>query len=131
MWAAQEIYDGKSHYDTWVPADFIIEGKDQIRGWFNSLLNSAMVSSGRKNYNACYMHGWVLMEKAKMSKSKGTVINPEDLIEGTVPELQRNKSFSKITCSCDDVSASILYFFSETMEKNMKNGKLEISERQT
>ncbi|MFX1477533.1 MAG: isoleucine--tRNA ligase [Promethearchaeota archaeon] len=96
MWAAQEIYDGKSHYDTWVPADFIIEGKDQIRGWFNSLLNSAMVSSGRKNYNACYMHGWVLMEKAKMSKSKGTAIKPEDLIDGTVPELKRNKSFSNI-----------------------------------
>ncbi|MFX0180698.1 MAG: isoleucine--tRNA ligase [Candidatus Hodarchaeota archaeon] len=96
MWAAQEVYDGESHYDTWVPADFIIEGKDQIRGWFNSLLNSAMVSSGRKNYNACYMHGWVLMERAKMSKSKGTVINPEDLIEGTVPALQKNKSFSNI-----------------------------------
>ena len=56
MWAAQEVYDGKSHYDTWVPADFILEGKDQIRGWFNTLLCSAMVSSGRKNYNACYMH---------------------------------------------------------------------------
>ncbi|MFX0039508.1 MAG: isoleucine--tRNA ligase [Promethearchaeota archaeon] len=96
MWAAQEVYDGKSHYDTWVPADFIIEGKDQIRGWFNSLLNSAMVSSGRKNYNACYMHGWVLMERAKMSKSKGTVINPEDLIEGTVEELQKRKSLSNI-----------------------------------
>jgi isoleucyl-tRNA synthetase len=96
MWAAQEIYDGRSHYDTWVPADFIIEGKDQIRGWFNSLLNSAMVSSGRKNYNACYMHGWVLMERAKMSKSKGTVIDPEDLIEGTVPELQKKKSLSYI-----------------------------------
>ncbi len=96
MWAAQEIYDGKSHYDSWVPADFIIEGKDQIRGWFNSLLNSAMVSSGRKNYNACYMHGWVLMEKAKMSKSKGTVINPEDLINGTVPALQKNKALSNI-----------------------------------
>ncbi|MFX1419063.1 MAG: isoleucine--tRNA ligase [Promethearchaeota archaeon] len=96
MWAAQEIYDGVSHYDTWVPADFIIEGKDQIRGWFNSLLNSAMVSSGRKNYNACYMHGWVLMERAKMSKSKGTAISPEDLIEGAVPELQKNKSLSNI-----------------------------------
>jgi len=96
MWAAQEIYDGESHYDTWVPADFIIEGKDQIRGWFNSLLNSAMVSSGRKNYNACYMHGWVLMEKAKMSKSKGTSINPEDLIDGTVPELEKSRSFSNI-----------------------------------
>lgn len=41
------------------------------------------------------------------------------------------KSCCKITCSCDDVSAYVLYFFSETMEKNMKNGKFEISERQT
>ncbi|MFW9988658.1 MAG: class I tRNA ligase family protein, partial [Candidatus Odinarchaeota archaeon] len=96
MWAAQEIYDGMSHYDTWIPADFILEGKDQIRGWFNSLLNSAMVSSGRKNYNACYMHGWVLMEKSKMSKSKGTAINPEDLINGNVLELKKKKSFSNI-----------------------------------
>ncbi len=96
VWAAQEVYDGESHYDTWTPVDFIIEGKDQIRGWFNSLLSSAMISSGKKNYNACFMHGWVLLERAKMSKSKGQVVNPEDLIQGTVPELQKNKSFSDI-----------------------------------
>ncbi|MFX0032340.1 MAG: class I tRNA ligase family protein, partial [Candidatus Hermodarchaeota archaeon] len=96
VWAAQEVYDGESHYDTWVPLDFIIEGKDQIRGWFNSLLSSAMISSGKKNYNACFMHGWVLLERAKMSKSKGKVVSPEDLITGDVPELQRNKSLSNI-----------------------------------
>ncbi|MFX1569943.1 MAG: isoleucine--tRNA ligase [Promethearchaeota archaeon] len=96
MWAAQEVYDGKSHFDTWIPADFILEGKDQIRGWFNTLLCSAMVSSGRKNYDACYMHGWTLREKLKMSKSKGTQILPEDLIEGTLDELKKNKSYSKI-----------------------------------
>ncbi|MFX1498812.1 MAG: isoleucine--tRNA ligase [Promethearchaeota archaeon] len=96
VWAAQEVYDGKSHYDTWTPVDFIIEGKDQIRGWFNSLLSSAMISSGRKNYDSCFMHGFVLLERAKMSKSKGTVVSPEDLITGDVPELQRNKSLSNI-----------------------------------
>lgn len=96
MWAAQEVYDGESHFDTWEPADFIIEGKDQIRGWFNSLLCSAMVSSGRKNYNACYMHGWVLRDNEKMSKSKGNFFEPEDLINGTIEELQKNKSYSKI-----------------------------------
>ncbi|MFX1316112.1 MAG: isoleucine--tRNA ligase [Promethearchaeota archaeon] len=96
MWAAHEVYDGKSHFDTWVPADFIIEGKDQIRGWFNTLLCSAMVSSHRKNYNACYMHGWTLREKLKMSKSKGTQIYPEHLIDGTLEELKRKKSYSKI-----------------------------------
>ena len=96
MWAAQEVYDGKSHYDTWIPADFILEGKDQIRGWFNTLLCSAMVSSGRKNYNACYMHGWTLRNKQKMSKSKGTQILPENLIDGSLEELAKNKSYSKI-----------------------------------
>jgi len=96
MWAAQEVYDGESHFDTWVPADFILEGKDQIRGWFNSLLSSAMVSSDRKNYDACYMHGWTLKNKKKMSKSKGHKVDPEDIIDGTIPELQRKKSYSNI-----------------------------------
>ncbi len=96
MWAAHEVYDGHSHFDTWVPADFIIEGKDQIRGWFNTLLCSAMVSSHRKNYNVCYMHGWTLREKLKMSKSKGTQIYPEHLIDGTLEKLKKNKSYSNI-----------------------------------
>ncbi|MBY8982572.1 MAG: isoleucine--tRNA ligase [Candidatus Lokiarchaeota archaeon] len=96
VWAAQEVYDGKSHYDTWTPADFIIEGKDQIRGWFNSLLCSAMISSDRKNYDACYMHGWVMRDGEKMSKSLGNFIEPEDLINGTLKDLQRKKSYSKI-----------------------------------
>ncbi|TXT64885.1 MAG: Isoleucine--tRNA ligase [Promethearchaeota archaeon] len=96
MWAAQEVYDGHNHYDSWIPADFIMEGKDQIRGWFNSLLCSAMVSSDRKNYNSCYMHGWVLRNNEKMSKSKGNFFEPEDLINGTLEDLKKNKSYSRI-----------------------------------
>ncbi|MFX0048951.1 MAG: isoleucine--tRNA ligase [Candidatus Hermodarchaeota archaeon] len=96
MWAAQEVYDGESHFESWIPADFIIEGKDQIRGWFNSLLSSAIVSSNRKNYLSCYMHGWVLRDKMKMSKSRGGAIIPEDLIYGTIKELQQKKSYSNI-----------------------------------
>ena len=96
MWASQEVYDGESHYDTWVPADFILEGKDQIRGWFNSLLCSAMVSTGIKNYDNCYMHGWVLRDKVKMSKSKGTAFLPIDLINGTLDQIKSKKSYSQI-----------------------------------
>jgi len=96
MWASQDVYDGESHYDTWIPADFILEGKDQIRGWFNSLLCSAMVSTGKKNYDACYMHGWVLRDKVKMSKSKGTAFLPEDLINGTLDQIKSKKSYSQI-----------------------------------
>jgi isoleucyl-tRNA synthetase len=84
MWASQQFVDGYEHYDTWEPVDFILEGKDQIRGWFNSLLSSAMLSSKRKNYNACFMHGWVHSHGMKMSKSIGNSVYPQDLIEGNV-----------------------------------------------
>ena len=42
------------------------------------------------------MHGWVLRDNEKMSKSKGNFFEPEDLINGTIEELQKNKSYSKI-----------------------------------
>ncbi|MBN2156432.1 MAG: isoleucine--tRNA ligase [Candidatus Lokiarchaeota archaeon] len=84
MWAAQKFYDGYIHYDTWEKADFIIEGKDQIRGWFNSLLGCAVLTSDRRSYDACYMHGWVLSHGIKMSKSLGNKVEPRDVIEGKV-----------------------------------------------
>ena len=46
VWAAQKFYDGHEHYDSWEKLDFILEGKDQIRGWFNSLLGCATFSCG-------------------------------------------------------------------------------------
>ena len=84
MWASQQFVDGYEHYDTWEPVDFILEGKDQIRGWFNSLLSSAMLSSNRKNYNACFMHGWVHSHGMKMSKSIGNAVSPQEVMEGNV-----------------------------------------------
>ena len=42
------------------------------------------------------MHGWTLREKLKMSKSKGTQILPEHLIDGSLEELKKNKSYSHI-----------------------------------
>ena len=91
MWASQLFVDGKEHYDSWEAADFILEGKDQIRGWFNSLMCSAMVSSKRRNYNACYMHGWVTSHGVKMSKSLGNAISPVDIIEGKVEILSESQ----------------------------------------
>ncbi|TXT54741.1 MAG: Isoleucine--tRNA ligase [Promethearchaeota archaeon] len=96
MWASQEVYDGEKHFDTWKPADFILEGKDQIRGWFNSLLCSAMISSNRKNYDTCYMHGFMLRDNEKMSKSKGNYFELEDLIQGDIKGIKNNKKYSHI-----------------------------------
>jgi isoleucyl-tRNA synthetase len=64
------------------PADFILEGKDQIRGWFNLLLIASMVSMEKPSYKAVYMHGFVQDAKGrKMSKSLGNVISPYEVID--------------------------------------------------
>ena len=64
------------------PADFILEGKDQIRGWFNLLLVASMVSMQKHSYKACYMHGFVQDSQGrKMSKSLGNIISPYEVID--------------------------------------------------
>jgi len=64
------------------PAEFILEGKDQIRGWFNLLLVASMVSIGKHSYKACYMHGFIQdAQGRKMSKSLGNIISPYESID--------------------------------------------------
>ena len=64
------------------PADFILEGKDQIRGWFNLLLVASMVSMNRPSFKAVYMHGFVNDALGrKMSKSLGNIISPYEVID--------------------------------------------------
>jgi len=64
------------------PPDFILEGKDQIRGWFNLLLVASMISLNKHSYKACYMHGFVQdAEGRKMSKSLGNIISPYEVID--------------------------------------------------
>lgn len=64
------------------PADFILEGKDQIRGWFNLLFVASMIGIGKPSYKAVYMHGFVQDALGrKMSKSLGNIISPEEVIK--------------------------------------------------
>ena len=64
------------------PADFILEGYDQIRGWFNMLLVASMVSMRRPCFRAVYMHGFVNdAQGRKMSKSLGNYILPSEVID--------------------------------------------------
>ena len=74
--------DGKKVLDRWFPADFILEGKDQIRGWFNSLMSLSMVSHGKPSFKSVYMHGFVSDANGmKMSKSLGNIVSPDQVIE--------------------------------------------------
>ena len=63
------------------PADFILEGKDQIRGWFNLLMVASTLAFDKPSFKAAYMHGFVQdAQGSKMSKSMGNYILPDEVI---------------------------------------------------
>ncbi len=62
--------------------DLILEGKDQIRGWFNSLACMSMISHGTLPFKAVYMHGFINdTQGRKMSKSLKNYITPYEIID--------------------------------------------------
>ena len=64
------------------PADFILEGKDQIRGWFNLLLICSMLAFEKHPYKAVYMHGFINDSQGrKMSKSEQNYILPSEVLD--------------------------------------------------
>ncbi|VVC71709.1 Isoleucine--tRNA ligase [uncultured archaeon] len=77
IWASLSDKEEKE----WYPADFIVEGKDQIRGWFYSLLGSGVVANDEIPYKSLLMHGHFVDEKGeKMSKSLGNFVPLEEVV---------------------------------------------------
>ena len=69
-------------FKEWFPADLILEGKDQVRGWFNLLMVGSFLGFDVPSFKQVYMHGFVAdVDGVKMSKSLGNVISPYELIE--------------------------------------------------
>lgn len=65
------------------PADYIAEGIDQTRGWFYTLLAVATILGKGAPYRNVISLGLVMDAKGqKMSKSKGNVVDPREVIEG-------------------------------------------------
>jgi isoleucyl-tRNA synthetase len=72
------------------PADIYLEGSDQHRGWFHSALLTAVGTRGEAPYRSVLTHGFVVDGKGeKMSKSKGNVIAPREIIEAYGGEILR------------------------------------------
>ncbi len=81
-WSALDFPQKKDLFNHYFPADLILEGKDQIRGWFNLLLVAGMLGLEKHPYKAVYMHGFIAdYEGKKMSKSQGNIVSPQEVLE--------------------------------------------------
>ncbi len=94
---AQDHYpfENEAQFDERFPADFICEAIDQTRGWFYSLLAVNTLVFGRSPYRnvVCLAH-IVDQDGQKMSKSKGNVIDPWELLDSRGADALRWYFFS-------------------------------------
>ena len=87
-------FENRERFADQFPADFIAEGVDQTRGWFYSLLaiatglGDALKADGKDGhpspppYKAVVVNDLLLdKDGQKMSKSKGNVVDPHEMIE--------------------------------------------------
>tara|TARA_Y100000310_G_scaffold242934_1_gene247218 strand:- start:13861 stop:16917 length:3057 start_codon:yes stop_codon:yes gene_type:complete len=81
-WNCLDFPHREDYFKEFFPADFILEGKDQIRGWFNLLMVASMLAFEKPSFKNVYMNGFVTdVDGVKMSKSLGNIISPDQLIE--------------------------------------------------
>jgi len=75
-------HENEARFAERFPADYICEALDQTRGWFYSLLAVSTLLFGRSSYETVLCLGLILdPEGQKMSKSRGNVVVPWDVIE--------------------------------------------------
>ncbi|DAB30062.1 MAG TPA: isoleucine--tRNA ligase [Sulfurimonas sp. UBA12504] len=71
-------------------ADLYVEGSDQHRGWFQSSLFLSAAVEHKAPYKGVLTHGFTVDEKGeKMSKSKGNVVAPEQVLKEYGSEILR------------------------------------------
>ena len=81
-WNCLDYPREKNLFEKLFPPDFILEAKEQVRGWFNLLMVSSFIALNRPSFNNVYMHGMLTdVEGIKMSKSLGNVISPYEIVD--------------------------------------------------
>lgn len=72
--------DRKQEFESWWPADVQVLGKDIVR--FHAVYWPAfLMASGLPLPKRLLVHGWIRMDKQKMSKSLGNVVDPQELYD--------------------------------------------------
>ena len=82
-WASLHYpFENVEKFNETFPADYIIEGQDQTRGWFYALMVLATALFDKPAFMAVSANGMVVDEnKKKFSKSLRNFVNPEEQIE--------------------------------------------------
>ena len=82
-WASLHYpFENADKFAATFPADYIIEGQDQTRGWFYSLMVLATALFDKPAFKTVSANGMVVDEnKKKFSKSLKNFVNPEEQIE--------------------------------------------------
>jgi isoleucyl-tRNA synthetase len=71
-------------------ADLVVEGTDQHRGWFSSVLLKACALGDPLPFKTVLTHGFVLdSNNDKMSKSKGNGLTPNHVVKKYGPDILR------------------------------------------
>jgi len=74
-------FENSDVFERSFPADFISEGIDQTRGWFNSLHQLGTMLFDSVAFKNVVCHGLMLDETGlKMSKSRGNVVDPWEIV---------------------------------------------------
>ena len=75
-------FENKDKFDTTFPADYIIEGIDQTRGWFYTLMVLATALFDKPAFKTVSANGLTIDEhKRKMSKSLGNFEDPSKIFD--------------------------------------------------
>lgn len=100
------------------PADLVLEGNDQYRGWFMALLTEGVAMSNQAPYRGVLTHGWVLDQAGQeMHKSLGNTIDPLELVERYGADLLRLWVASSEYRTDVRISDSLMKQLSETYRK--------------
>jgi len=100
------------------PADVVLEGSDQYRGWFNSSLITSVAVNNKAPYKRVISQGFALDGNGdKMSKSIGNTIVPEEIVKDMGAEIIRLWVTSVDTSADVRVSKEILAKTSDTYRK--------------
>jgi isoleucyl-tRNA synthetase len=74
-------FENEAEFEERFPADYICEAQDQTRGWFYTLLAESTLLFDTSSYRNCVCLGLILdPEGQKMSKSRGNVVDPWDVL---------------------------------------------------